>query len=191
MLYNRETIEAIIKRINSENSTRMSNPEMEKIAERIVDHASTKDILMNMLKGKKYSLIDIIAETINTTTNGNKKERNRSNFSFATKFCHYMCFYLFEGEDWQDNYSIYDNIVIKVLPDYAKSFGTEYDLKPFNKSKKNPIEYYEEYQKCIDNILKESGNKISRNAFDHIMWYYTKTRKNVESTKSNNNQEDE
>lgn len=189
--YNEGSIGMIIKRINSENSTRMSIDEMGEIARRIIKHASTKDILMNILKEKNYSLIDEIAKPINTKIKDSDKERNRSNFSFATKFCHYMCFYLFEGEECQDNFSIYDNIVIDVLPDYAKFFETKCDLKSFNKSKKSPSEYYKEYQNCIGDILKKSGNAISRNAFDHIMWYYTKTRKNVESTKSNSNQLDE
>ena len=192
LLYNKDNIEEIIKRINSENSTRMSKDEMGEIAGRIIKSASTKDILMKMLKEKDYSLIDEIAKPINTTTKDKKKERNRSNFSFATKFCHYMCFYLFEGEDWQDNYSIYDNIVINVLPDYINNRKSQDILLPFNKDKDiPPSKYYKKYQDLIGDILKENGNRISRNAFDHIMWYYTKTRKSVESADSNSNQRNE
>ncbi|MBR4254584.1 MAG: hypothetical protein IKQ16_05795 [Lentisphaeria bacterium] len=195
-LYKKKTIESIIRRINSENSTRMSRIEMEKIAKKIIKNASTLKEMKDMLKKKDYPLIDIIAKSIKVKTKDKEdkegKERNRVNFSFATKFCHYMCFYLFEGRIWQDFYSIYDNIVINVLPDYAIFFGTKYALKPFNKSKiEKPSDYYREYQKCIGDILKKNGNKISRNAFDHIMWYYTKTRKDGETEESNNDQTDE
>lgn len=42
--------------------------------------------------------------------------------SFASKFCHYTCFCLFEDEEEQDNYSNYDSVVRKMLPEYIKHF---------------------------------------------------------------------
>ena len=154
------------------------------------------------MKNKNYPLIDIIAKSIKVKTKDKEgkecKERNRVNFSFATKFCHYMCFYLFEGRKWQDFYSIYDNIVINVIPEYEDLFGIRIQnhdqnkLKPFNKNEwKTPSEYYKIFQVRIGKILVKNGNKISRNAFDHIMWYYTKTRKDKESEETNNDRTDE
>lgn len=35
---------------------------------------------------------------------------------------------------------------------------------------------YREYSEIIDKILDKSGNKISRNGFDHLLWYYYKGR---------------
>lgn len=190
--YTKGNMETIIRRINSENSTRMSDDEMEEIAKRIVENASTKEELITILKKKDYSLIDEIAKTINTTTKDKKKERKRVNFSFATKFYHYMSFYLFEGKKWQDFYSIYDNIVIHLLPDYAKYLKIKCDLKPFNKNNaQKPSEYYEKYQALIGEILEKDGNKISRQAFDHIMWYYTKTKKDENPADPNSDQTDE
>lgn len=189
MLYNKDNIETIIRRINSENSTRMSDGEMVEIAHRIVGLATTKEELITFLKNKDYSLIDAIAKNIKTQTKG-KKERNRVNFSFATKFYHYMSFYLFEGEkEYQDNYSIYDNIVIDIIPDYASFFNIECELKPFNKKRAIlPSEYYKKYQDLIGDILKKNGNRITRNAFDHIMWYYTKTKKDENPMNANDDQ---
>jgi hypothetical protein len=94
-----------------------------------------------------------------------------------------MCFYLFEGEKAQDNYSIYDNIVINVLPNYMKK--GEKALPSFNKyNEGNASRYYEKYQKTIDIILENNPELISRNAFDHIMWYYTKTKTDQEQAET-------
>ena len=181
---NRDHIRRIVGRITSENSTRMSGHDMDDLRDIIVD--IHKDDLLKMLKNDngKYELIDILASET--------EQDKHANFSFATKFCHYMCLYLFDEEKekkYQDNYSIYDSNVIKTISNYRKN---KEKIKAFDKKKYSPSEYYIEYQRIIDKILeKRTHSRISRNAFDHIMWYYTKTRNNVESTKSNSNQEDE
>lgn len=181
-LYDQNHIQEIIKRINRENSTRLSEEETAELAARVISSNKTFKKLKENLKKKDYSLIDVLADSVTTKTKTGK-DRRRKNFSFATKFCHYMCFYLFEREEAQDNYSIYDNIVINVLPDYMKK--GEKALTPFNKyNKGKPSDYYKEYQSIIDIILEYNKEKISRNAFDHIMWYYTKTQTDQEQTES-------
>ena len=45
---------------------------------------------------------------------------NRSNFSFATKFCHHGCRNLSKGQ--LDNFCIYDRVVAKMLPYYADAY---------------------------------------------------------------------
>jgi len=85
----------------------------DEITARICDIPVEK--LLNYLKnphGTKYKLLDIIAKKTGATI------RPRENKSFASKFCHYACFYLFEGMDEQDNYSIYDSILKNALPLY-------------------------------------------------------------------------
>ena len=179
---NREHIRNIIGRINAENSTRMSRNDMDELTKRIRRVISKND-LIRMLKNdnKKYELINLLAKET--------KQDKHANFSFATKFCHYMCLHLLEGE-YQDNYSIYDNNVIKTISEYTDN---QKIIPSYKKSmKESPAEYYMCFQKIIDEILeKKAHNRISRNAFDHIMWYYTKTRKNVESAEPNSNQENE
>ena len=92
--------------------------------------------------------------------------RGRRNPSFASKFCHYACFHLFEGLPEQDSYSIYDNVIRKVLHRYAE----KYNVKHGN------LADYRNYRKTIDEIIKASGSNISRNGFDHLLWYYHKGR---------------
>lgn len=115
--------------------------------------------LLESLKRADHSLVAKIAEKTSAI-------KPRRNLSFASKFCHYACFYLFEGLPEQDNYSICDNIVKKILPRYVE----HYKLTSRN------LECYKEYQKTIDEIITKSHSKISRNGFDHLLWYYFKGR---------------
>ena len=122
-------------------------------------------------RATKYSLIETLSErTIAKGENHNP----RVNLSFASKFCHYACFYFFEGMEEQDNYSIYDSVVSKVLPLYCSHFNIP-KLRCGNKD-------YVLYQETIDAIIKasasddKSGKPISRNGFDHLLWYYFKGR---------------
>ena len=91
----------------------------------------------------------------------------RRNVSFASKFCHFSCFYIFEGEEAQDNFSIYDGVVAKALPKYLAYYKLNDRFKIKDKD-------YEGYSKAIDAIIEASGSKISRNGFDHLVWYYFK-----------------
>lgn len=115
--------------------------------------------LLENLKRADHALVEKIAEKTSAI-------KPRRNLSFASKFCHYACFYLFEGFPEQDNYSICDNIVKKILPRYVEY----YKLTLRN------LECYQEYQKTIDEIIAKSPSKISRNGFDHLLWYYFKGR---------------
>lgn len=101
------------------------------------------------------------------------KYNQRSNYSFATKFCHYICFFLFQGDD-RDIYSIYDSVVAQILPYYLKRQQIfKKDGKPYKKCDFDSADKYEEYSKVID-LLRD--DKISRNGFDHLLWYYHKGR---------------
>ena len=126
------------------------------------------------LKEGKLDLIDVIS---------NKTNGGRINISFASKFCHYACYYLFEGTEHQDNYPIYDNVLRKALPKYLKKYG----IINSNKLKdyvgiidgSNRI-VYSKYIEAIDCIIdkaeEQNGERISRNGFDHLLWYYHKGR---------------
>lgn len=35
---------------------------------------------------------------------------------------------------------------------------------------------YRQYRQAVDKVRESSGNKISRNGFDHLLWYYHKGR---------------
>ena len=94
-------------------------------------------------------------------------QKARTNPSFASKFCHYACFYVFEGTKYQDNYSIYDSILKTVLPFYLEYFGIE---QSYN------LNEYGDYRMAVDSVRENSGIEISRNGFDYLLWYYHKGR---------------
>ena len=126
-----------------------------------------EDRIIETLKNSSLELFDELVKPVNVSTkNGTYK---RCNISFASKFCHYLCFWLFEGKPEADNYSIYDNIVKKQLSRYAEKYNIKYQ--------EESLEDYSYYCTIINQILSKSGNKISRNGFDHLLWYYYKGRK--------------
>jgi len=127
-----------------------------------------REHFLECLKKPKETQYHLIKELSKTTHPKGQKYKARMNLSFASKFCHYACFYLFEGKKAQDNYSIYDNIVRKVLPRYCGHFGVVRQ-RLMDKD-------YVTYQETIDAIIKASGGHVSRNGFDHLLWYYFKGR---------------
>lgn len=56
----------------------------------------------------------------------------------------------------------------KALPIYIKKYNLNLDDYDLNS--------YSSYHKCIGDIIKESKESISRNGFDHLIWYYFKGR---------------
>lgn len=165
----RKIIENCVQYIDSENSTRLNADGVgrKQMSERLakLDKAKLVEYLRHPEK-ENYKLIEILTEK---TEPEDSRHNGRKNFSFATKFCHYACFYLFEGLREQDNFSIYDSIVAKHLLDYAKYFNTE--IKKGYKSNN-----YKAYITIIDDILAKAEEKISRNGFDHLLWYFHKAR---------------
>lgn len=166
--------------VDAENSTHINADKVgrKEITDRIVNY---KDDLLELLKDtKNYPLIETLSKKTNPNEAGNTNPA-RKNFSFATKFCHYACFYIFENKDveYRDSYSIYDYIVSNALTTY---YGFE-DIKPSendSNEKQFFVEKYRNYQTFIDNLrdnaakeYKES-NPVSRNGFDHLLWYYYK-----------------
>ena len=160
-----DIIKYLVAAIDRENSTHLNadGNGRNEICSRIIDR---KEHLIDWLKNqnKQYEIIDCICKR----TNGN---RGRENLSFASKFAHYTAYYLFEETEYQDGFSIYDGILIKALPRYIKAF----DIKT-NDYEKN----YKNYQDAIDSIIsaaeRQCGKRISRNGFDHLIWYYHKGR---------------
>ncbi|WP_044937764.1 hypothetical protein [Pseudobutyrivibrio sp. LB2011] len=159
-----EIIIGAVEAVDRENSTHLNSDGCgrKEIAARIIDF--NRDELLKCLKNPDYEdmkLIRIIADKTSAEKNA------RKNPSFASKFCHYACFYVYENTEYQDNYSIYDNILKTVLPWY---------LGYYNIEKKYDLDDYKEYREAVDTIRKASGVEISRNGFDHLLWYYHKGR---------------
>lgn len=113
--------------------------------------------------------------------------KGRRPYSFSSKFCHYMALYLLDGEE-QDFYPIYDYVVFGVVKEYIKLEegyqsinGNDVLVKNLSidceddKTYNSDEDVYLKYRKVIDNIirineLKENGQDISRNGFDHLIW---------------------
>lgn len=152
-------IENAVAAVDRENSTHLNTDSGRGIiSQRII--AFGKDKILNSLRKPSFEFFEEIARKTSD------KKGARKNISFASKFCHYACMYLFEGKPEQDNFSKYDNVVKTVIPQYAEYYKLEYeDLKD-----------YKNYSDLIERILQESGNQISKNGFDHLLWYYYKGR---------------
>ncbi len=159
-----EIIKGAVESVDRENSTHLNADKCgrQEITERICRF--DRNEFIRCLKNPEYNDMALIREISRITS---AEERARSNPSFASKFCHYACFYVFEGTEYQDNYSIYDSILKTVLPLYLGYYRIvrEYDLSD-----------YKDYRMAVDSIRAESGIEISRNGFDHLLWYYHKGR---------------
>lgn len=160
-----DIIRGAVGAVDRENRTHLNadNCGREEIINRICKFDRKE--LIKCLMNPEYQNMKLICEIARVTS---AKSRARRNLSFASKFCHYACFYIFEKTEYQDNYPIYDNILRTVLPTYLKYYGIPketYDLTD-----------YRQYRSAIDKIRNISGIEISRNGFDHLLWYYHKGR---------------
>ena len=181
-------VEKVVELIDNENGTHLTgdcSPENKKenargqMANRITTHQHE---ILSYLLNPTDSKIDLIKELSSPT---DPPLNRRSHLSFASKFCHYACFYIFKNEKAQDNFSIYDKFVLEALPYYLNYYGDEIVLK------KNGNSHYEykDFQKAVDAVIKASRSQISRNGFDHLLWYYFKgdRLKKEKSLKKNQN----
>lgn len=167
-----EILEGAIEAVDRENSTHLN-------ADKYGEDCGRKEIrdrLLYIINNNEEEFIKSLKRPIQTDfflfkeiARKTKTPRGRNNPSFASKFCHYACFYLFDGKPEQDNYSIYDNIVKQAIPKYLNYYK-------MNNSIKINLDDYRIYYKTIDEIIKKSKSGISRNGFDHLLWYYFKGR---------------
>ncbi len=164
----KKIITGAVKAVDRENSTHLNADGCgrEEIIKRL--YRMNRDELLESLKDPSYNDMLLFRKLSDKTA---EKKGARRNPSFASKFCHYACFYIYEGTKHQDNYPIYDSILRTVIPWYLDYYQIkeEYDLND-----------YKDYRKAVDSIRKTSGKKtgikISRNGFDHLLWYYHKGR---------------
>lgn len=120
---------------------------------------------------------------LNQKTIAKKDDGPRYNISFATKFCSYAAFFL----NANASYSKYDNIVSDALPDYVNEYLglkkniTEYKINEYQRREMNDkenfqyrLDVYEKYSNSIKSILdmlQEKGVIVTKDEFDHIVWY--------------------
>lgn len=159
-----DIIKGAVESVDRENSTHLNadNCGRQEITERLCKFNRFE--FVKCLKDPDYDDMKLIREISRITS---AEQRARTNPSFASKFCHYACFYIFEGTEYQDNYSIFDGILKTVLPLYLGYFQIDRDLN---------LNDYRDYRLAVDSIREASGIEISRNGFDHLLWYYHKGR---------------
>jgi len=176
----KETILNAVLAVDRENSTHIAADSLgpEVLTDRIY---SKRHSLIEILKERKkgFEFIQVLSQKTfdNALVKEEKTYYPRENYSFATKFCHYACLYFFNNDterEYRDNYSIYDNVVAKALPDYLKGYGIKKSNgKNYSKTDFVRAESYELFSNLIDQLR---GNIVSRNGFDHLLWYYHKAR---------------
>jgi hypothetical protein len=150
----------------------------------ICDYCNDYHDLVRMLevpfkRDKHNHLISLL----NQKTIAKKDDGARYNISFATKFCTYAAIFL----DSQIRYSKYDNIVSDALPTYSKVYlgesknAREYKINEYQRRNLDDngnfqyrLDVYGKYESAISRILNElraDGIYLTREEFDHIVWY--------------------
>ena len=115
----------------------------------------------------------------------------KNNFSFASKFCSYLCRYLFKDLPQENNYCIYDEVVQSVLPYFASYYKADLEKRYYATYIRKGIKHnhstvcniktsggYSEYIKLVNAIVEkikvESNIDVTYEAFDHMLWYFFK-----------------
>lgn len=160
-----EIIKGAVESVDRENSTHINADKCgrKETTDRICRFDRSE--LLSCLRDPDYNQMGLIREIMRRTS---AEKGARCNLSFASKFCHYACFYVFEGTAYQDNYSIYDGVIKSVLPLYLGYYHIKRDYD---------LDDYKEYRVAVDRVRAAAGIEISRNGFDHLLWYYHKGRK--------------
>ncbi len=156
--FTKDNLMKVCETINSENSTHLRNYEKVEICEVIMSDCKTIDSFKSKLQDHSYPLIKLIRGLKGRQVE-NEKKLIRDNYSFATKFCHYACYYIFKEDKDRDLYPIYDSVLV----DYIKQ------REEYKNSDKKDLNDYKNYVSIIDSII-EYDEKISHNGFDHLIW---------------------
>lgn len=147
----------IIRRIATENSTHTATASSDVLAEYI----SRPDVLFeNRLKEGDYTLVDEIDNYVyeNAVTS---RGRHAHIKSLASKLCRYL-------EEWiygNDNFTIYDSFVRKMLPYYV--WSTTGNKTKVNLEKCSYVQFMEEFNKVYNGLHPT----LQRHTIDHIIWY--------------------
>lgn len=190
----------ILKRINKENSTRVSIEDIKRMTEVINDKCYIKNKKTYSI-AKLWNILENIKTGYNLIAELTVIKDNNENFSLATKFCHYMCINYFNDSETGDNYSIYDNVVADSIQKYFEYYEQKIlekykddneiikyikkrkfknaikDIEDIKDKQKVYKDFYIKYQTIIDHIIEIASigkKKISRNGFDHLLWYTNK-----------------
>ena len=191
-----EIVQNLVEKLDKENGTHLTadhdGKEIDRktartfMVEKIVAH---KEKLLDYLKNPDFEKEDNLIDILSKKT-GLENNKGRSHLSFASKFCHYSCYFLFDDKPEQDNFSIYDRVVYEALDYYLKHYKIVVENYKLGSDEKGSIRY-SLYQEAIDKILDAAEERISRNGFDHLIWYYFKGNQVGKIKKQQKKQRDE
>ncbi len=160
----KEVIENFVDAVDNENSTHLSTNDGRKAVKDIIMKIGKQ--LYQYLRDANYDLVDII---------DNPKDKETHRYSFATKFCHYACYYIFKDTDSKkaDNFAIFDSILEKYLPLYFEKYDINWSKVNY-REKGNYSKFIEDFNKLKKTVNKTLANdeQITLNDIDHIIWYY-------------------
>mgnify|MGYP004484038551 FL=1 len=144
-------------------------------------------------------LVSEIAHASKTYLNeAHAADVNKSNFSFATKFCHWTCQYL----KLRDKYCIYDKVVASVFPYFVDNYASgelaswdccrtkrvkgakgSQELVSTIENYKKDDDGYTKYRNLYDAVLEginkwrsenNQNGEIGYRKVDRLIWYYFK-----------------
>lgn len=151
----------LLQKLNKENRTRISNDDLKRIRKRI-----NPNEIRDRLQKADYSLVETILE-----------DCSKIYFSFATKFCHYACLYLLDGEA-RDNFPIFDRIMNQSLGNYSSTWDKLELAKSLCKDGSYTVikekiglkNFYKLYVNTISELATSAG--VSKTGVEQLIWYY-------------------
>ena len=163
-------------------NTKKLNTDLIDINDKIVIIDALNSTNLQTQKSAVENIANIIKKCANFDAllkNGDKKaveiialanKNERINFSFATKYCAYHSYYLYD-----DKFSIYDNIVSEILPHYATPFKIKITSAKLDEMRKKCD--YRAFDEIIKEVLDGYGLRKEqqiRRKFDHFLWWQGK-----------------
>lgn len=181
-----QVVKGIVCMIDKENSTHLNSTKKsngeekyekkgrKNVTEKINGMVNKEELkrLLEDPRSSNYKIINDIAQR-------NNDSDEKTYYSFATKFCHYVCMHMFKGTEKEDNFASFDKYVSKNLHEYYAYYVGK-KIEKIQRPKDNFGEEYKKYIDIIDEIreaahVKEGDkDKISRNGMDHLLWYFHK-----------------
>lgn len=180
---NKYDIETIIEysviAVDRENSTHLNVIEdgIKNAKNSILELINNNNKFLADLEKGEYELFDKLSAK-QTGKKKNKKTNTKIDIepiSFSSKYCHFAAYYIFDNDEKKkDNYSIYDDILLKNLPFYAE----KYLQKDRKKTKKSITKNYKKYsdliKEIIEKIKKDTNEQLTRKDIDCLLWTFHK-----------------
>ena len=149
MFEHQEYNEKLIKRVNTENSTRLSKNDIEIVAGNI------KKVNINLNNENLDLDYNVLTEVYDNCS--------RTLLSFASKYCHFYLLHR-KGEKAADKFPIIDSIMRKVIPIYDYLYNSDKDEYSKYKTESNLYKYrtaeYKDIQPSVIEYYKDYFNAL-------------------------------